>query len=77
MISDKDRKKVGSRVDYHPKLLNQRLPIEEVVGCDKEVPGAILLREIFNNNKNCEKAVRLTAWVDPHPPPSPKAVRKM
>ena len=25
--------------------------------------------------KNCEKAVRLTAWVDP--PPSPEAVRKM
>ena len=28
--------------------------------------------------KNCEKAVRLTTWVDPPPPPpSPKAVRKM
>ena len=26
--------------------------------------------------KNCEKAVRLTAWVDP-PLPSPEAVRKM
>ena len=26
--------------------------------------------------KNCEKAVRLTAWVDP-PSPSPEAVRKM
>ena len=27
--------------------------------------------------KNCEKAVRLTTWVDPPPPPSPEAVRKM
>ena len=40
VISDKDGKKVGSRVDDHPKLLNQRLSIEEVVGGDKEVPAA-------------------------------------
>ena len=35
----------------------------------------MLLREGFKK-KNCEKAVRLTAWVDP-PLPSPEAVRKM
>ena len=40
VISDKDGKKVGSRVDDHPKLLNQRFSIEEVVGGDKEVPAA-------------------------------------
>ena len=41
VISDEDWKKVWSRVDHHPKLLNQCLSIEEVVGCHKEVPGAI------------------------------------
>ena len=35
----------------------------------------IYIREGFKK-KNCEKAVRLTAWVDP-PLPSPEAVRKM
>ena len=37
--------------------------------------GEAKLREGVKK-KNCEKAVRLTAWVDP-PLPSPEAVRKM
>ena len=36
---------------------------------------SFFVREGFKK-KNCEKAVRLTAWVDP-PLPSPEAVRKM
>ena len=43
VISDKDWKKVWSRVDDHPKLLNQGLSIEEIVGGDKKVPAKILL----------------------------------
>ena len=33
------------------------------------------VREVFKK-KNCDKAVRLTAWVDPPPRPH-EAVRKM
>lgn len=45
VVSDKDGKEVWSRVDHHPKLLNQCLSIEEVVGCHKEVPEAILIKK--------------------------------
>ena len=40
------------------------------IWCDKVDKGSI-------QKKNGKKAVRLTAWVAPLPPPSPEAVRKM
>ena len=53
--------------------------------CDRRSPTSATINEHtaeYKENtkgrgqkKNCEKAVRLTAWVDP--PPSPEAVRKM
>ena len=56
-----------------------------------ETPDYDYLRKLFSGSNNalhnqvteglkknnCEKAVRLTAWVDPPPLPSPEAVRKM
>ena len=38
--------------------------------------GCFILSIREGVKKNAYKAVRLTAWVDPQPPPSPEAVRK-
>ena len=73
-------------VRYQPKCADLGVsPICKVVACQGEcqpLPKIMLITYTFHSRsfregvkKNCEKAIRLTAGVDPLP--SPKAVRKM